>query len=187
MMMFLVQMDSITGVRFYLKASRVLNSALYSFVISSSSNYRGTQFGDRCRDSFNLKALFQTRRDPMDLREKENMLTPQYLIKKDAKFRKDQQRRQISGPVISTPTESSQTGLIQELLQIIQEMSDIHWQREDGTSSSDSMSSSESILSFESDDESWQMVSETPMEPPPPIRAPDHPPQTGSSFRYCQF
>nr|QYD02418.1 ORF3 [Torque teno felis virus] len=143
------------------------------------------QYGDRCRASIKLKGLFRTPKDRTQNVKPYPNLKPHNLVCRDAA--KDLGRSMIYGPKTSTQTESSQKELIDELLQIIQEMSSLHWKRDSNTSSSDSDQSSISIISYESDDESWQMVDEPPMEPPPPERAPDHPPHTGSSLRYCPF
>nr|QYD02022.1 ORF3 [Torque teno felis virus] len=92
--------------------------------------------------------------------------------------------KQISGKAISTPMDSSKRELLDELLDIIQEMSSIHWQDDLDLSMTSCTSSSETEDSSESD---WERIQEAPMEGPPPIGAPDHPPQKKKILKYTPF
>nr|QYD02103.1 ORF3 [Torque teno felis virus] len=94
--------------------------------------------------------------------------------------------KRISGREISTPMDSSKRELLDELLDIIQEMSSIHWQDDLDLSMTSCTSSSDTEDSSESD---YEVIKEAPMEGPPPIGAPDPPPQKKNkvSFRYTPF
>nr|QYD02049.1 ORF3 [Torque teno felis virus] len=135
------------------------------------------QFGERCRVTSKLKAWFRT---PKDLHnhpyQKLENLKPKNLIKRDADVRS---MKQISGPATSTQTGSSQRELLEELLDIVQEMSSLHWKNDLSLSMT---SSTESSQTEDSSSESDYEIIEPPLGGPPPKEAPDHPP-----LKYCPF
>nr|QYD02361.1 ORF3 [Torque teno felis virus] len=135
------------------------------------------QFGERCRVTSKLKGWFRTPKDRTNRPyQKMENLKPSNLVKKDVDVRS---MKQISGPATSTQTESSQTELLQELLDIVQEMSSLHWKNDLSLSMT---SSSESSQTEDSSSESDYEIIEPPLGGPPPKEAPDHPP-----LKYCLF
>nr|QYD02181.1 ORF3 [Torque teno felis virus] len=135
------------------------------------------QYGERCRVTSKLKAWCRT---PKDLTnrpyQREMNLKPANLVRRDANARS---MRLISGPVTSTQTASSQKELLEELLDIVQEMSSLHWKNDLSLSMT---SSTESSQTEDSSSESDYEIIEPPLGGPPPKEAPDHPP-----LKYCPF
>nr|QYD01791.1 ORF3 [Torque teno felis virus] len=134
-------------------------------------------YGERCRVTSKLKAWCRT---PKDLTnhpyQKIENLKPANLVRKNADARS---MKQIFGPETSTQTGSSQKELLEELLDIVQEMSSLHWKNDLSLSMT---SSTESSQTEDSSSESDYEILEPPLGGPPPKEAPDHPP-----LKYCPF
>ncbi|AEZ53062.1 ORF3 [Torque teno felis virus-Fc-TTV1] len=149
--------------------------SFYTNYVSSSSDLR---YGDRCRASSKLKALFRTQKDhQLNSPWKAKMnLKPNNLLTRNANARF---LRMISGGKISTPMDSSKKELLDELLDIIHEMSNIHWQDDLDLSMTSCTTSSATEDSSDSD---YEKIEEAPLRGPPPKEAPDRPPP-----KYCPF
>nr|QYD01788.1 ORF3 [Torque teno felis virus] len=133
-------------------------------------------YGERCRATSRVKAWFRTPKDRTNKPyQKSANLKPHNLMSRTANVPKI---LQTSGPGTSTPTASSQTELLDELLHLVNEISHLKWQDDLEISDTSSETSSTPETSFESDYE----ILEPPLGGPPPKEAPDHPP-----LKYCPF
>nr|QYD02334.1 ORF3 [Torque teno felis virus] len=134
------------------------------------------QYGERCRATSRVKGWFRTQKDRTNKPYQKSVnLKPHNLMSRTANVPKI---LQTSGPGTSTPTASSQTELLDELLHLVNEISHLKWQDDLEISTTSSEASSTPETSFESDYE----IIEPPLGGPPPKEAPDHPP-----LKYCPF
>nr|QYD02124.1 ORF3 [Torque teno felis virus] len=130
--------------------------AQYSFYTNYASRLSAMQYGDRCRATSSLRGLYPSRYQTSS----KNSLTPQYLVSKESAPR----TKLISGRETSTPTVSSQKKLLNELLEIIKDLSDAKWTPPDDLDISlQTLSSSSQDTTSSSDSEDWV----TPDTPPP--------------------
>nr|QYD02055.1 ORF3 [Torque teno felis virus] len=135
-------------------------------------------YGERCRVSSRVRGWFRNQKDRTNHPYQRNLnLKPSNLVKRSER---DHALSMISGPKISTPMDSSKRELLDELLEIVNEMSSLHWKKDLSISMTSLSSSSEDISSSSSDD--WEIVEPPIGGPPPPTAAPDHPP-----LKYVQF
>nr|QYD02151.1 ORF3 [Torque teno felis virus] len=132
---------------------------LYGFNTSYISRSQELPYGQRCRATSSLMAWYlnHLERSPQKCN-----LKPEKLIRKDL----GPKANMISGPEISTPTGSSKTELIRELLQLIQEMSDARWKSEDDLNISLKSLSESSMTETSSSDDEWENIPDTPPNPP---------------------
>nr|QYD02211.1 ORF3 [Torque teno felis virus] len=135
-------------------------------------------YGERCRETSAIAAWFPNQKD----QETQTLLKPKKLLRKDLNMKR------ISGPKTSTQMGSSQTGLLEELLSIVEKISDANWKTRDDLDISMTSSGLSSETEASSSDSDFETVS-TEVEPatPPPL----HPPKkSGSSplkFKLVNF
>ncbi|ABU55882.1 ORF3 [Torque teno felis virus 2] len=147
-----------TGVLFFPLSMVTTQKPVYFLNTNYSLSLSEMQYGDRCRETISKMASLTSPRVPLPAVR----LTPQPLIKRPEKESVGQRLKQISGILTSTPMESSQAPLIEELLMIIQDLSDANWK----TSNDLDLSMTESSMSSQSSTSSsdWEL---TPPPPPP--------------------
>nr|QYD02217.1 ORF3 [Torque teno felis virus] len=122
--------------------------AQFSFYINYALRLSAMQYGDRCRATSSLRGLYPSRYQTSS----KNSLTPQYLVSKESAPR----TKLISGRETSTPTVSSQKKLLNELLEIIKDLSDAKWTPPDDLDISlQTLSSSSQDTTSSSDSEDW--------------------------------
>lgn len=134
------------------------------------------QYGDRCRVTSSLKGWYQT---PNQHHQKKS-LVPEKLVRRDIGPRASM----ISGPEISTPTASSKKRLLRELLEIVQELSDVNWEDPDPLDIS-LKSLGDSSLSEGSSADDWEEL--TPQDPPLGGFGPDIPRPNKKKLKYVPF
>nr|QYD02064.1 ORF3 [Torque teno felis virus] len=140
-----------------------VNIAMHLAQFSSYINYAlrlsAMQYGDRCRATSSLRGLYPSRYQTSS----KNSLTPQYLVSKESAPR----TKLISGRETSTPTVSSQKKLLNELLEIIKDLSDAKWTPPDDLDISlQTLSSSSQDTTSSSDSEDWVRPDTPPPTPP---------------------
>nr|QYD02142.1 ORF3 [Torque teno felis virus] len=149
-----------TGVRFYLLKTALLRASAHSFYTNSTLSFQGTAFGDRCRASMQIQDLFQKHQDPKML------LTPKQIIKRD------QGTSSISCLATSTQMESSKTELLNELLSIIEQISDVKWCPQNDLDISLSSSETSSTSEGSSEEEFVRLSASPPPADGPPTTRP---------------
>nr|QYD02244.1 ORF3 [Torque teno felis virus] len=114
-------------------------------------------YGERCRETSAIAAWFPNRKD----QETQTLLKPKKLLRKDLNMKR------ISGPKTSTQTGSSQIGLLEELLSIVEKISDANWKTRDDLDISMTSSGLSSETEASSSDSDFETVSPFPGSPPP--------------------
>nr|QYD02397.1 ORF3 [Torque teno felis virus] len=136
-------------------------------------------YGERCRETSAIAAWFPNRKD----QETQTLLKPKKLLRKDLNMKR------ISGPKTSTQMASSQTGLLEELLSIVEKISDANWKTRDDldiSMTSSGLSSETEASSSDSDFETFTPGKWRPATHPHYT----HPKKSGSSplkFKLVNF
>nr|QYD02115.1 ORF3 [Torque teno felis virus] len=135
-------------------------------------------YGERCRETSAIAAWFPSQRD----QETQTLLKPKKLLRRDLNMKR------ISGPKTSTQMGSSQTGLLEELLSIVEKISDANWKTRDDLDISMTSSGLSSETEASSSDSDFETVS-TSVEPATHPHY-THPKKSGSSplkFKLVNF
>nr|QYD02298.1 ORF3 [Torque teno felis virus] len=149
-----------TGDHFYQLKIVHLHRSVLSFYTSYTLSFQETAYGDRCRASMQIQDLFQKHQDPKML------LTPKQIIKRD------QGTSSISCLATSTQMESSKTELLNELLSIIEQISDVKWGPQNDLDISLSSSETSSTSEGSSEEEFVRLSASPPPADGPPTTRP---------------